>query len=288
MPPTVHLIRHAESVHNVNPSGSTIDPELTSQGRGQCEKLKSDFSRLGDKLVCVLASPMQRTIETALLTFRHYSKTRQIVLLPDLRECGWMPSDTGSSREVLEGKFGSANLDFSLVHPGWNDLNLHGRFGPCRVTRRAQAVRLYIRAIAQAWRDSDVHFAVVSHSRFIDALILESQSWFRNAESRAYEFDLLVGSELNAELVESRQSVMLRRFTGNVAPLLFGSQSMTTGQMSTLSSGITTSGPSPDSIFAAQPITPAGTRSLINPLGLATTVTGPQGCSGRPACQCDQ
>src|SRR5438094_7162273 len=107
MPPTIHLVRHAQALHNATKDYSIHDPELTQLGLRQCSKLASRFPHFG-KIECVLASPMTRTIQTALEGFRPFTQDKSIHLLPDLQETSASPSDTGSSQEALKRRFGNA------------------------------------------------------------------------------------------------------------------------------------------------------------------------------------
>merc|ERR1712072_213969 len=44
MPPTLHIVRHAEGFHNSSKGGEGIhDPLLTEKGQEQCRKLCKDF-----------------------------------------------------------------------------------------------------------------------------------------------------------------------------------------------------------------------------------------------------
>ena len=88
-PNRIHLIRHAQGYHNLNVEGTNIrDPELTAEGEKQSVQLASQFEDL-QAIDCVVASPLKRTLWTALVTFRGLLKLRpdiRIIALPELQE----------------------------------------------------------------------------------------------------------------------------------------------------------------------------------------------------------
>lgn len=69
-----------------------------------------------------MASPIRRTISTALLSFEEDIKSKglQIIGLPELQETSDLPCDTGSSPEELRKEFAGKPVDLSLVEEGWN------------------------------------------------------------------------------------------------------------------------------------------------------------------------
>lgn len=65
-PKIVHLVRHAQGIHNATNDWDILDPILTELGRKQCQALhrqtKDTFQKTADYIVC---SPLRRTISTA-------------------------------------------------------------------------------------------------------------------------------------------------------------------------------------------------------------------------------
>src|ERR1700679_1464215 len=112
----IHVVRHAESVHNVDKDFSRLDPELTSAS---------------GILGLIISSPLRRTIQTTLLSFTNVLNKRyydggsgngieggaELRLDPDLQERSALPYDTVSDRRALETGF--PTLDFSTLHLGW-------------------------------------------------------------------------------------------------------------------------------------------------------------------------
>lgn len=124
MAPIVHCVRHGQGFHNLtkeNEHAEDIpDPDLTKRGREQCERLRDSFP-YQDKVDCILASPIRRTIQTALIGFAPAIKQRglKLILAPRAQETSSRPSDTGSSIADLEREFGS-QIDKHRMHEDWN------------------------------------------------------------------------------------------------------------------------------------------------------------------------
>lgn len=71
MAPTVILIRHAQAQHNLTKDYQIPDPPLTDAGLEQCsllrESLRSRFSHIAPEDAAIIASPMDRTLQTTQL-----------------------------------------------------------------------------------------------------------------------------------------------------------------------------------------------------------------------------
>ncbi|KAI0453405.1 histidine phosphatase superfamily [Xylaria acuta] len=210
MAPTIHVIRHAQAVHNVTHNFQLRDPELTEMGYKQCKELAAGFAKLGN-VELVFASPMQRTIQTALATFETYTQTKQIVLLPDLQEHDEMPTGIGSSLDDLLHKFGGQPVDFSFMTMEWTDKSPQSRYAIRFVAERARSTRLFLRSVAQRYRDTDANIVVITHGLYIDHLIKPDNNMFKNAEYRSYYFDQIAGDDNRANLVEKPCSIARRQ-----------------------------------------------------------------------------
>lgn len=71
------------------------------------------------------ASPLRRTIYTALLSFEPVFKEKKdvkVVAIPEAQETSDVPCDTGSDPDFLKKEFEEKKLpvDLSLVKEGWN------------------------------------------------------------------------------------------------------------------------------------------------------------------------
>lgn len=182
----IHLVRHAESLHNVDKNFSRLDPGLTSLGKQQAASLSDTFPHSND-VGTVISSPLTRTIQTTLLAFpkvldkRYYEKGvredkgieggAELVLDPLLQERSAEGCDTGSELKVLEGEFPS--LDFSSLPDGWTS-----KEGVCAVDdeaveSRASTVREGLRervAKLKTERGERKDVVVVTHGVFMKFL----------------------------------------------------------------------------------------------------------------------
>lgn len=163
MAPTIHCVRHAQGYHNISIANENLrDPLLTDQGKQQCEELRKRFPYSAD-IELVVASPLRRTIYTALYAFRDVlaAKKLRIIALPELQETSSQPCDTGSSVEDLAREFAAAPVDLSLVKDGWNSKT--GRWAPDAdvIEKRALNARRWLMS-----RD-EKNIVVVSHGGFL-------------------------------------------------------------------------------------------------------------------------
>jgi broad specificity phosphatase PhoE len=154
-PRRIHLMRHAQALHNVPPYNSTLpDPCLTLAGIQQTFSFTHHFLYT-DQVSVILTSPMTRTLQTAVLCFpnlarswseedggtvdiasghptqhhHHHQGTKdersekkkcKIFAFPELQETSSQPCDTGSPPSHLEAQFADNGVDFSRVKEGWN------------------------------------------------------------------------------------------------------------------------------------------------------------------------
>jgi len=159
MPPTLHCIRHAQGYHNLNIQSHTIhDPLLTPLGEDQCRTLASNFPNLG-AVDLVVASPMKRTLNTALLTFTPLlqQKNSKVIAMPELQETSDLPCDTGSPSDGLQWEYASKPVDFTLIIDSWDSKK--GRWAPTAAAIEKRA------ADARKWLMSrpEKNIVVVSH-----------------------------------------------------------------------------------------------------------------------------
>jgi len=201
---TIWFIRHGQSEHNVlyhsgqkDAAISLLDPELTEEGKMQA------ISASGDRLLnrpiytrdqkrqglqLVVASPLRRTVDTALLAFQDWlpgePKRRgwhRVHLLSDLREIGRevVPCNTGSPLDTLKERFkvDSRLIDFREVQPSWDQEDSLEEDYCSAVHARLNRFRVWL---AQR-RESRI--AVVAHHNILAALLGVS---FLNLEVRRY------------------------------------------------------------------------------------------------------
>ncbi|EYE95232.1 uncharacterized protein EURHEDRAFT_412560 [Aspergillus ruber CBS 135680] len=222
MPPVIHLVRHAQGVHNLTTANHVIhDPSLTDLGHEQCRTLRNAFP-YHDRIELVTASPLRRTLYTALHSFEPAFEKGdgvKLITLPDVQETSDVPCDTGSDPEVLEREFVEKGLpvDLELLEDGWNN-KFEGRYKPTNqaIKDRARDARRWLKARPEK------EIVVVTHGGFLhyltedweDSSQYQGTGW-ANTEYRTYVFseeehkDDLEGYLLdgdNASLVETADS----------------------------------------------------------------------------------
>jgi broad specificity phosphatase PhoE len=177
MAPTLHLVRHAQGLHNISVENEKFpDPSLTEVGIEQCAALRANFT-LHDQVAALVASPLSRTIQTCVEAFgteplasTPSGKLSKIILVPTLQEVSDSPCDTGSDREHVEKTFGKI-ADLSRVPEGWNDKLNDTEWEPTLEKLQARAVkaRNTLREICNQ-AGPDAHIVVVSHGAFLHIL----------------------------------------------------------------------------------------------------------------------
>ena len=146
MGPGLHCVRHAQGYHNLCIANHSIhDPLLTPYGEEQCRTLQKNFPHM-QSVDLVVASPMKRTINTALIGFEPVLKEKdlKIIALPELQETSDLPCDTGSSPDELAKEFEGKPVDFSLVKPGWNVKRMKWAPTATAIEKRARDARLWL------------------------------------------------------------------------------------------------------------------------------------------------
>ena len=170
MPPTIHIVRHAQGLHNLGPAYLHIrDPDLTEVGEKQCATLRSKFPH-HDKLTKLVASPLRRTISTCIQVFGNES-LKPVLALDLLQEISKENCNKGSENEDLEKEFGDGvNLD--RVRAEWWNKSQDSLFYPSwdRLAERGTAARKALWEIATGDGESDVHIAAVTHGGFVHFL----------------------------------------------------------------------------------------------------------------------
>lgn len=148
MPPIIHLVRHAQGLHNLQATNHYLhDPDLTELGEQQCIDLRKDESFPHDKIDLIVSSPLKRTIRTALIAFGDTlkAKSMKIVCLQELQETSALPCDTGTPKDQLELEFKGQPVDFSRLDAGWDSKD--GRWAPDTpaIEMRAREARIWLR-----------------------------------------------------------------------------------------------------------------------------------------------
>ncbi|KAJ4301316.1 hypothetical protein N0V90_003407 [Kalmusia sp. IMI 367209] len=223
-PIQLHLIRHGQGYHNLKEDYTIPDPDLTPLGEQQSSLLSQLIPNI-QAINCIFASPMRRTLQTALLTFQtlfQSNPTLRIIALPELQETSSDPCDTGSSIAELRKEYEGKPVDLSLLYEGWNDKSV-GKFRPTTdlTEQRAGEVRKILQDKAQG------NVAVVAHGGLLHYLTEDwegsssgSGTGWTNCEYRTYVFDHSSSDAIErAAIIETNDSIQRRYASGSYRPL---------------------------------------------------------------------
>ena len=144
------------------------DPSLTPKGEEQCRTLAKTFP-YHKSIGAIVASPLRRTIYTALYAFKPLiEKGMPVIALPEICETADVPCDTGTDIEVLREEMKDKPVDLSRVKEGWNAKT--GKWAPTvdALEKRAREARQWLRA-----RPED-EIVVVTHGGLLHYL---TQDW---------------------------------------------------------------------------------------------------------------
>lgn len=204
-PAKLHCVRHAQGYHNLTPDNHKLhDPALTALGKQQCAELHSAFPH-HDRITHVVASPIKRTLWTALLAFGPVlaQKNLKVIALPEIQETSDLPCDTGSDLAELEREFAGQPVDFSRVEDGWNSKKGKWAPTPAAVAERARQARVWLRELA----GEDGEVVVVTHGGLLHTFTQDYSGFdkycgtgWANTEFRTYIFVSNSGDE--ARIIE--------------------------------------------------------------------------------------
>jgi broad specificity phosphatase PhoE len=174
-PSLVHIIRHGQSLHNVDHGHVHPDPPLTQAGAQATTKL---ILPVNPDLIII--SPMTRTVQTAINMFPYLSETGRpsvpVQIWPDLREAHDAICNKGVSRAELQTKY--PQFDFAECHEEW-DYAPHTVEG---ATARAERVRSRLQELSSTHKN----IAVITHRGFIAYLVQGPR--FQPSETRMYQY----------------------------------------------------------------------------------------------------
>jgi len=130
----VHLVRHAEGLHNLRNDPDIRDAPLSERGFDFAEDLGRRFIKDHSNIVgAIISSPLLRTIQTSLTAFArilnsaHYPLNSgkgirdgvKLTLDANLQEIAEMPSNTGSPLEDLENEFPELRPQIQKLDGDW-------------------------------------------------------------------------------------------------------------------------------------------------------------------------
>lgn len=201
MPSTIHIVRHAESAHNVSKDFSHRDPPLTSLGFTQAATLSQTVPNPSN-IAVMITSPLSRAIQTTLSGFgtildeRYYSSESgkgvangaKLLLDPELQERSAEPCDTGSSAAELEAEF--PGLDFRALGQVWPAKTGGFAADDEAVSARAGRMRGSLRKVLEGIEDGEGKrrdAVVVTHGVFMKFLTGDQEIDLPKAGFRSFE-----------------------------------------------------------------------------------------------------
>ncbi|KAH7135344.1 phosphoglycerate mutase family protein-like protein [Dendryphion nanum] len=223
MAPTLYLVRHAQGEHNATRDFTILDPLLTPKGKQQCRELRESF-RYHDTVDLVVASPLRRTIQTAVLSFGRTLARDGVpfIALPVAQEVSNAGADTGLEPEDLKTSLEHLfdedkpdfnvlrKLDLSNVEEGWTSKSGFYAYTRPALENRAANFRSWL------FQRSEERIIVVTHGAFLHFL---TEDWdvddpmtgtaYNNCEVRIFTFDTS-STVNNAHLNETEESKRTR------------------------------------------------------------------------------
>ena len=173
----IYIIRHGQSLHNIDHSYSHRDPPLTSAGEEATKEIV--IPAVPDLIV---VSPMTRTIQTAMNAFPSILGADrfqpEVQIWPDLREAHDANCNKGVSRAEITARFSQFN--FAECPEEWN----YPTHTIENATARAELVRRRLKEASKVYRN----IALITHRGFIAFLVKGDR--FALCEARSYCFSM--------------------------------------------------------------------------------------------------
>ncbi|KAF1950344.1 phosphoglycerate mutase-like protein [Byssothecium circinans] len=176
-PPLITLIRHGESLHNIQRPYPHRDPPLTAAG--QTATSNTTITPLPDLIVI---SPMTRTLQTAINMFPDLQGPNPpsipVQIWPDLCETYDAECNKGSPRAEIAAAF--PQFDFAECSEVWD----YPGYSFAEATARAERVRKRLKGLTEEGKYRNI--AVVTH-RGIIAFLAKGRR-FGVCERRVFRF----------------------------------------------------------------------------------------------------
>lgn len=207
MPPILHIIRHAQGLHNVNHADHNLqDPSLTPYGIQQSKDIAKVFPIPLHSIDLIISSPLRRAVYTALCAFEPIIEEKEVNVIaqPLLQEWSDLPCDIPLSTAELQKEFSDAPVDLSLLKGRWNVKEGLYAIGKESIERRAAEARRWLKDLEER------NVVVMTHGGFVHYLTgdwegcdpVRGTAW-ENGEVRSFE---CVEEEDGVRLVETGES----------------------------------------------------------------------------------
>ncbi|KAJ8060871.1 hypothetical protein OCU04_009952 [Sclerotinia nivalis] len=143
------------------------DPDLTSEGRSNCRRFSKKFSSKSNYITHIWCSPMKRTINTALLSFKDViARGVKVQAMDVLQNWDASANGIGMDKDYLQEHFGG-QVDFDKVEEGWNEKSF-GKWAPKNQDWKIPALKMALRDLRSTTNMAEV--VIVSHGSVLDDL----------------------------------------------------------------------------------------------------------------------
>jgi broad specificity phosphatase PhoE len=174
-PHLIHIVRHGQSLHNVQRGYPHRDPPLTEAGQVATKQIV--VPAVPD---LIIISPMTRTIQTAMNAFPFLQGTGpwpvEVEIWPDLREAHDAICNIGVSRADLAAKFPQFNFANCPVEWDHAPTTIEG------ATTRAEDVRVKLKELSKMYKN----IVLFTHRGFIAFLVKGRR--FEVCDVRSFRF----------------------------------------------------------------------------------------------------
>lgn len=218
----IHVIRHAEGIHNIENDKTIFDPDLSRKGLLQAKELHDDFPYKRN-VGMVITSPLRRTLRTAIEGFsdvinraaflterssRGVENGVPLLLDPDLQAHSARPCDTGSDIAALQDDFPEVSL--AKLDIDWHikkgvyapdDESLHKRARHVRQRLIGQFSELA--KLSEGSNDQRRDIVVVSHGGFITLLMEKKGLGVPAAKWRSFNVLLSQANDVTFEEINN-------------------------------------------------------------------------------------
>jgi broad specificity phosphatase PhoE len=215
---TIHVIRHAQGIHNIGNDKTILDPELSLKGLQQARELHDTFP-YKQNVGIILTSPLRRTLQTTIegfsdiidrAAFLHGKSINGIengvplVLDPDLQAHSARPCDTGTDIASLqeffhEVSFGKLDKDWHIKEGVYasdeESLHKRARHVRRRLTEQFSELAKHSKDCNNYRRD----IVIVSHGGFLTLLMQDKGFVVPEAKWKTFSVLLSPDDEITFE-----------------------------------------------------------------------------------------
>jgi broad specificity phosphatase PhoE len=186
----IYWIRHGESLSNISDlNHNIIDPDLTTNGKKQCQELKKKIKldNIDYKIDLVVVSPLTRTLETCSNTFDDLINKTKFICLEEIREHIDKPCHKRKKKNILVNKY--KQIDFSNLE--YDDDFLYNKYNGLET--KTQVIDRCNKFIRWLKSRKEKNIAVITHGNFLYPMFndvlkdISNKTFFSNCELRIYE-----------------------------------------------------------------------------------------------------